>query len=188
MASAPHPRKLIRAAAVNLLATSDASTPPVFPTAAKARVYNSRDFPADARIMPVVVVYSGDDVIDPDYRHDGGVRRRFLKLMVECYAVGDDGAEAVDDCALEVENWLHANPTLGNLVEWCTINSTVIAFAETAEVALWTAVLTFDVVYYTQLIEVEGRRPTTVMLGYDPDTGPGHEPDYTDVTGVMPDA
>ncbi|MER9003330.1 hypothetical protein NKI15_06835 [Mesorhizobium sp. M0862] len=180
---APHPRKLIRAAVAALLSTPDASDPPVFPTGAKARVYDSRDFPADARIMPVCVVYTGADVIDPDHRHDGGIRRHFLKLIVECYAVGDDGAEAVDECANQVETWLHANPTLGNRVEWCTIFGTDTAFAEQGEVALWTVILTFDIIYYTQLIADDGRRPTTVMLGFDPEIGIGHEPDYTDITG-----
>ncbi|QKC89998.1 hypothetical protein EB230_17475 [Mesorhizobium sp. NZP2234] len=182
---APHPRKIIRAAVAALLATPDAADPPVFPTAAKARFYNSRDFPADARTMPVGVVYTGKDLIDPDYRHDGGIRRRFLKLIVECYAVGDEGADAVDDCAFQVETWLHANPTLGNLVEWCTIFETDTAFAEQGEVALWTAILTFDIIYYTQLIEVDGRPPTTVLLGFDPETGPGNEPLYTDVTALI---
>lgn len=182
---APHPRKLIRAAVAALLSTPDTSVPPVFPTAAKARVYNSRDFPADARIMPVVVVYTGKDLIDPDYRHDGGIRRRFLKLMVECYAVGDAGADAVDDCAFEVETFLHANPTLGNLVEWCTIFETDTAFAEQGEVSLWTSILTFDIIYYTQLIPDSTGRPTTVLLGFDPETGLGHEPDYTDITGEV---
>ncbi|RUV00059.1 hypothetical protein EOB36_18095 [Mesorhizobium sp. M6A.T.Cr.TU.017.01.1.1] len=182
---AAHPRKIIRAAVAALLVTPDASDPPVFPTAAKARFYDSRDFPLDARTMPVGVVYSADERIDPDFRHDGGVRRRIMELRVEFYGVGDAGAEVVDEGAFEVENAIHANPTINNLVEWCTLTGTAIAFAEQGEVSLWTAILTFEVIYYTHLVADETGRPTTVLLGFDPETGPGNEPDYVDVTDVI---
>lgn len=178
-----HPRKIIRAAVASLLATPDASDPPVYPTGARARFYDSRDFALDARTMPVGVVYTAGERMDPDYRHNNGIRRRIMELRIEFYHTGDDGAEGVDLGAWQVENALHANPTINNLVEWCSLTDTSIASAVQGETALFTAIMTFEVIYYTHLAEGEGGQPVTVLLGFDPETGPGNEADYTAIIG-----
>lgn len=181
---ADHPRKQIRDAVVAMLSAQDGAGE--YPTGAKARVYNSRDFPLDARIMPVCLVYTFNESLDSDYQHDGGVRRRIMDLRVEFYQAGDSAAADVDEGAFQVENIIHADPTLGNLVESCRLQSTDIAFAAEGDFALFTAVMVFEIVYYTHLIEDEGGRPVTVLLGFDPETGPGNEGKYIDTGEQVP--
>lgn len=178
-----HPRKIIRAAVASLLKTPDGSDPPLYPTSAGVRFYDSRDFPLDIKKMPAGVVYTLSERLDPDYRHDGGLRRRIMELRVEVYDVDDDAAEGVDKAAWEVENAIHANPTIGNLVEWCILTDTRIAAAEQGDLALFTAIMTFEVVYYTHVKPDSEGRPVTVLLGFEPETGIGHEADYIAVIG-----
>lgn len=179
-----HPRKEVRAAIVALLKTPEGVAPAqVFPTSVNARWYDSRDTPTDTRLMPVGVVYTANERLDPDYRHDGGVRRRIMTMRIEAYHTGDEAAEGVDLIAWEVENLLHANPTIGNKVESCRLETTEIAFAEAGDVSLFAAVMEWEVVYYTHVVVDDGDVPKTVLLGFDPETGPGNEDDYTVIIG-----
>lgn len=177
-----HPRKIIRGAAVSVLATGTGD-PLVYPTDAGARVFDSRDLPLGENTPPTILVYTNAEEIDRDQFHEGGPRRRILTMMVECYAVGaEDAADTVDTLAWQAENALRADPTLGNLVERCEYINSAIAFDDSAEVALWAAGMSFEVVYWTHDIADEGEPPQIVMVGYDPLTGPGNEPLYSEVT------
>lgn len=179
---ADHPRKVIRAAAVSMLATPDANGD--FPTGAKARFHDSRDFPVDARTMPVGLIYTESEEFDPEHMHDNGVRRRIMQMKAEFYQVGENAAADVDEGAWQIENAFYANPTINDLAESVRLTRMESAFADNGEYALWTAVLTLEVVYWTHVQPDTAGRPTTVLLGFDPDTGPGHESDYSQVIGV----
>lgn len=176
-----NPRAIIREAFVQMLKTPDPQDPQSFPTDAKARWHNSRDFPLDARVMPTGVAYTVRERTDPDYRHESGIRRKIMELRAEYYHTGDAAGDLVDEGAWQIENAVHASPTLGNLVESCHLTDTDIAFAEQGDFALFTAVMTFEITYYTHVQEDEEGRPTIVLLGFDPETGPGHEPDYEEI-------
>lgn len=169
-----HPRELVRAAMVALIKAGG--------TDAAHRVYDSRDFTLNTNATPAIVAYTLAERIDPDQQHQDGLRRRIMDMRVECYHTGDAGAAAVDRMAWQVENCARTDPTLGGRVEWCKLSSTDMAFAEQGEFALHAAVMTFEVVYYTHLYEVDGEPPITVLLGFEPQVGPGHEPEYVDLT------
>lgn len=187
-----HPRKAIRSRVVDILThPAEGSTTP--PTPAGRRVYDSRDLPIDPEQgTPAILVYTREETLNDVDQMDDGIRRRTLDLLIEVYDTGtsDDGdeddedgngAERVDDIAWQVENLIYADPTLGNLVERCTLVSTSIQVAADAEIPLWAAVLLFRVVYVTHKREDEGSVPTQVFLGFDPDTGPGNEPEYDEI-------
>jgi hypothetical protein len=188
-----HPREIIRDRFAALLSTPTDSPAPVFPTAAKRRVYNSRDLPLDAEsATPAILIYTLSETLDPVEAMDGGIRRRTMDLAVQIYETGlsregdpgemDLGALRVDEIAWTVENLVYADPTFGGLVERCTLKETSIQVAGDAEeTALWVAGMAFEVVYVTHMREAEGTTPTQIMLGFDPDTGPGNEPDYYEV-------
>lgn len=178
-----HPKKIIRAYVTGLLTRHDPAAPEAWPTAAQGMIFNSRDFNVSGDNLPAGIVYTGDETIDLAYRHDGGIRRRILELKIEYYAEGDAGADAVDDGAMQVENAIHADPSLGTLVESCQLSRIDTAFAEMGEIALWTSILTFQVIYYTHFRSIDGEAPVTVLLGYDPETGPGNEAKYTAIIG-----
>lgn len=176
---ADHPRKAVRAAIVQLLRTQgdDGS----YPTMAGARVYDSADSPGDTDEPTEINVYMVDETIDPAFRHDGGMRRRIMGLRIECYYNGALGGERADRMAWEVENAIRTDPTVGNLVEWCHLENTQIVFAERGDISLFCAVMAWQVIYYTHEYQDGVGRPVTVMLGFDPDIGPGNESDYTAV-------
>jgi len=186
-----HPRRLIRQRVVELL-TAQRGDPPVYPTSAERRVYDSRDLPIDETSgTPAILVYTLREELDEAEQMDGGIRRRTMDLLVEIYraSVTPDGYEGpevlggpeVDDIAWRVESIVYANPTLGDMVERCTLISTDIQVSEDGVVPLWAAIMLFRVVYVTHLQEVEGSPPTQILLGFEPDTGPGNEPFYTEV-------
>lgn len=190
-----HPREIIRDRFVTLLATPSEAPTPVYPTAARHRVYNSRDLPLDAETAtPAILIYTLREELDPIEQMDGGIRRRTMTLSVQIYETGlsrvgdtaeaDLGALRVDEIAWTVENLVYADPTFGGLVERCSLLSTEIQVAGDAEeLALWVAGMSFEIVYVTHLRESEGSTPSQVLLGFDPDTGEGNEPQYVDVYG-----
>lgn len=181
---ADHPRKQIRAALVALLKAPvdpEAATL-AYHTAAGPQWYDSRDIPLDVERLPAGLIYTPEEQIDPAYLHQGGNRRRILTLRAEIYTTGDDAPIDVDEIAWQVEEFVRLNATVGNRVEWCNLKSTNIGIAGQGEMTLFVAVLEFEVIYWTEVVEVGGR-PTTVLLGFDPETGPGNEGDYTVVTG-----
>lgn len=176
-----HPRKLVRGAFVDALKT------PVdgeYPTDSGERVEDSRDIPLKPGKLPATIIYTTGETIDADTRQTGGIRRRRMTLRCEHYHAGDDGAAAVDRLAWQTEITINKDETLGGMVESCQLAGTDLAFAEGAEFALHAAVMDFEVVYCTHQIEVEGSTPVTVLLGFDPFTGPGHEDDYIEVGEV----
>jgi hypothetical protein len=136
-----HPRKALRAAAVEIIRSAG--------TDAAHRVYNSRDFTLNTNSTPAIVVYTLGERIDSDQQHEGGLRRRVMDMRVECYHTGDDGADAVDEMAWQVETALRAAPTLGNLALTTRLINTDMAFAAQGEFALHAAVMHWEVTYYT---------------------------------------
>ncbi|RVH56277.1 hypothetical protein CN213_16145 [Sinorhizobium meliloti] len=178
---APHPRKLIRADMVSLLKAAIPGDPVTYPTRAGQRVFDSADSPPHEDDPPSINVYMVGEDIDPEYRHQEGQRRRIMEVRVECYYSGGDGGEIVDEMAWQVENALRANPTINNKVEWCHLINTNVFFVESKKLALFAAVMTWQVIYYTHEYIDEGGRPTIVLLGFAPEIGPGHEPDYSEI-------
>ena len=100
----PHQRTRIRNATVSRLLGA---------TAAGARVYPSRVVPFRKGDLPVLCVYTLDEVADDD----GSAPReltRALDLIIEGWVMpGLNVDVALDDLALEVETAMHADPYLG---------------------------------------------------------------------------
>jgi len=171
-----HPRKIIRQAIVELIQAGNTD-------AAPDSIFDTRDMVVFNGDFPAISVYTQAERLEPQETQDFGLRRRIMTVGIECYHVGDDGAEIIDRLAWQVENILHANPTLNNLVEFCHLTETAMAFADDASRTLHGAVMSFDVTYCTHLYEVEGQPPVTVLYGFDPQTGLGNEDDYIPLGG-----
>lgn len=185
-----HPRRIIRAKAVELLKGSDGD----HPTAAEDRVHPARTVPLFPAGMPAILVYTGSETIDRDVALNvPGARRRLLELTVEIYAakVPAEGGQAtpepedtIDDVAASVEAVLDASETLDLLVESCTLRDTAIDGASDGEIDVFAASMIYDVVYYTVPdMDDPAAPPTIVKVGFEPDTGPGQEDSYHEVTG-----
>lgn len=175
-----NPGREVRAAIVDLLKTPFGD-PPAMPTAAGGRVFNSSDSPGDVDGGKEINVYSPGETIDPLYQHAAGIRRRIMDLRIECYHYGASGADVVDDMRWQVEEAINRDPTIGNRVEWCRLQSAATYFAEHGDVSATACVMVWEVIYYTGYSEDEGTRPTIVFLGFTPEVGPGHEDDYTKI-------
>lgn len=173
-----NPGRIIRSAIVDLLKTPYGD-PPASPTAAGARVFNSSDSPGDVDAGAEINVYLAGETLDSTYQHQGGIRRRIMDLRIECYHYGASGADSVDDMRWQVEQTMRRDPTLGNRVEWCRLKESSIFFAEQGDVALFAAVTSWEVIYYTDLFLEDGVTPTIVLIGFSPEIGPTHQDDYT---------
>jgi len=166
----PHPRQIIRQTMTVLIQAGS--------TSAGDNVYDTRDLTLFTDNFPAISVYSLSERLEEDEQQTHGLRRRVMTIAVECYHTGKDGAQMVDKLAWEVENILHANPTLNDLVEWCKLTDTALAFEDDGQQVIYGAFMTFEVTYLTHLYEVEGQTLVTVLYGFDPLTGLGNEPHY----------
>jgi hypothetical protein len=106
-----HPRQQLRHAAVAALLDK---------TAAGARVYRMRVAPNKTGKLPSLSVYTPGEDVDTEASMESAPREleRVIELVVD--AIVEAGPEDVDDAidalCLEVENALHADPTLGGVV------------------------------------------------------------------------
>jgi len=169
-----HPRQIIRQTIVELLKAGNVD-------AASNSIFDTHDKPLFADDLSAISVYTQSERLEEQESQDYGLRRRIMSVGVECYHGGDAGASIVDKLAWQVENILHANPTLQEKVEFCRLTDTSIAFTDDGKQVLHAAVMTFEVTYCTHLFEVEGLPPVTVLYGLDPHTGKGHESDYVNL-------
>jgi hypothetical protein len=177
-----NPRKLLTEAIANFLKTPKTADPLTFWTDAKARVYDTDDSPPDAEGMCEINVVFVGETVDAATKHQGGPRRRVAQVRIECYHTASKNA--ADDLAWQTEEALRADPTIGGKVEWLTIAGLDLFVGKMETFSIFAAMLNCEVIYWTHYEEVPGERPTTVLLGFDPETGPGNEPDYSEVIGL----
>jgi hypothetical protein len=178
----PNPRKLITAAVAEYLKTPISTDPLTFQTGAKGRVFDTDSTPMDADGEDEINVVFSRESIDPTTQHQGGPRRRVMQMSVECYST--KSKDNADDLAMQVEDAMRANPTLGNAVEWLKLTDVDLYVAEREAFALYGAVMQWEVVYWTHVQPDEDGRPVTVLLGFNPEVGPGNEPDYSAIIGA----
>ncbi|MCW1412207.1 hypothetical protein OLZ32_28050 [Rhizobium sp. 1AS11] len=176
-----NPRKLITAAIAEYLRTPVTTDPLTFRTDAKGRALDSDSTPPDADGLAEINVVFARETIDATTQHQGGPRRRVMQVSVECYSTASK--DAADDLAMQVEDAMRENPTLGNTVESLILTDVDLYIAERDSFALFAAMMKWEVVYWTHVQPDETGRPTTVLLGFAPEIGPGSEPDYSTIIG-----
>jgi len=167
----PPPRQIIRQTIVELIKAGNTD-------AVSSSIFDTHDKPLFADDLPAISVYTQSERLEDLDNQDFGLRRRIMSVGIECYHSGEGGAAIVDKLSWQVENILHANPTLNTQVEWCKLTDTSLAFSDDGKFVLHGAVMTFEVTYCTHLYEIEGMPPVTVLYGFDPQTGKGNESDY----------
>ncbi|ENN90258.1 hypothetical protein [Bartonella bovis] len=164
-----HPRETLRKRFVELIKAGK--------TAAGDEIYNMRDFNFSPEDHPFVNVSTQNEKIESG--HDYGARRRILTVDVECYDTRENGARFVDQLAWEIETIFHNNPNLNNTVESCRLQNIAMAFGDNGSLALHGSILTFEVIYVTNISPEE---ESTVFfepcVGFDPDTGLNNEDKY----------
>ncbi|WP_455466389.1 hypothetical protein [Bartonella sp. B39] len=168
------PRETIRESFVALIKAAK--------TAAGEHVFNMRDFNFSPENTPAINISTQSETIEDG--HDFGARRRVLTVDVECYDTRENGAHFVDQLAWEVEEIFYANPNLNNTVETCRLQNIAMAFGDNGVVALHGAILTFEVIYVTNIPNMdEGEGSVTAQfiepfLGFEPETGVRNKDKY----------
>ncbi|WP_413154918.1 hypothetical protein [Bartonella sp. cb54] len=171
------PREMVRASFVALIKAAK--------TSVGDNVFNMRDFNFSSENMPAINVSTQSETLEQG--HDYSLRRRILTVDVECYATEENGARCVDQLAWEVENVFHANPHLNNKVESCRLQNIAFAFGDNGVLALHGAILTFEVIYVTNIPDAdEGNIAASCVepfVGFDPETGVSNEDKYQKIEG-----
>ncbi|MBF0305775.1 MAG: hypothetical protein HQL41_09025 [Alphaproteobacteria bacterium] len=188
-----HPRQVIRQAFSDRLADVVPDTdPPAHRTACLGRVWPSRTKPLFPKDMPALLVYSRAEKVRDGGDADGhGPLTRQLNLTVEILAEGgDDGLNAtLDAITVQVEDALDgfdipSTPLAG--WEWMVtqirLDEVDTDFSSEAEKVIGATRLTYVVTYQTARVVTEsGDPPTRVFVGYAPEIGAAHEPEYEEV-------
>lgn len=134
-----HARTQIRQAVVNLLKDN---------TAAGSRVYASRVYALDDPKLPALLVFTPQEGMGNPSMQRPRTQQRNLQLVIEGYvkARGDIDAEA-DALALEVEQIIGADPTLGGLVKDAMLDTSTTQLSGEGEKPVAIISLTFAVLY-----------------------------------------
>ncbi len=134
-----HARTQIRQAVVNLLKDQ---------TAAGNRVYESRVYPLDDPKLPALLVFTPQESMGNPTMQRPRTQQRQLQLVIEGYlkARGDIDSDA-DALALEVEQLIGADPTIGGLVKDAMLDVTTTQLSGEGEKPVAIVSLTFMALY-----------------------------------------
>lgn len=124
-------------------------------TLVSSRVYTTRVHPLNEANLPAISVYTGSESSE---RYNVGVTdiNRTLSLEIDIY-VRETGSfdDDVDAIAVQVEEAMAGDFTIGGLVKSSVLISTAIQFDGEADQILGVAKLTYQVRYVTSLTDVE---------------------------------
>lgn len=117
-------------------------------TIAGNNVYEARVYPINDPKLPALLVYTKQETVGEQSMSYPRTQHRELLMTVEAYAKARGNVdEATDDLALEIEELIAADPTLGGLVKDTVLDTTETQFSDDGERPIAVAVLTFSVLY-----------------------------------------
>lgn len=145
-----HARTQIRNAVTALLLNN---------TSAGNKVYESRVYPLENPKLPALLIYTKQEVVADQSMSRPRTQVRQLQLTVEAYVKATSNIdETADTLAVEVEQIIAADPTLGGLAKDAMLTNTDIQFLDDGEKPIAVAVLTFTVNY-----TVKENAPQTII-------------------------
>lgn len=179
-----HPRAAIREAVVALLRGT---------TLACDRVFANREKPIDATTpLPVLLIYTPDEKRGEIQNEAGGPKliSRVLTLEVQVLSQAHGPfQDLIDDVALQVENAIGSDPTLGGLADDITYLDTSLHPVEEMGRALIGAAIHYEVEYTTdespaEDLELQGLDLIHAKWDIKPpvDTGESEPTDVIDLT------
>jgi len=144
-----HPRKAIRRKVIAVLKAAN--------TAAGQEVHPNRVIPLTLKRMPAFLIYTLQETIDPESVETGPRElTRLLDLQVDAIVAAVTADEALDDTlddlALEIEQALHADTSLGGLSDDLYLVDTDVGFDPDGEIPAGRVSLTYRVKYRTLAI------------------------------------
>ncbi|MCH2547462.1 MAG: phage minor tail U family protein [Alphaproteobacteria bacterium] len=117
-------------------------------TAAGNNVYEARVYPINDPKLPALLIYTKQEVVGEQSMSRPRTQQRELMLSVEAYVKARGNVDEVtDDLALEIEQLIAADPTLGGLVKDIALEITETQFSDDGEKPVAVAILTFSTLY-----------------------------------------
>lgn len=134
-----HARTQIRQAVATLLKNN---------TSASANVFEARAYALDDPKLPALLVYTKQETVGQTSMSYLRSQQRELQVSIEAYVkargkVDDD----TDTLALEIEQLIAADPTLGGLVKDVVLDTTETLISDEGEKPIAVAVLNYAVLY-----------------------------------------
>lgn len=141
MASDDHLRRQIRDQVATMLAGL---------TTTGSNVFVTRAHPAEQANLPALLIYTLSETADLSTDDAQGVKtyRRTLELAVEGVAQGVSVDDVLDDIALEVEEAIEADPTLGGLAWDSALTDTSIDVSRDGKKEGGSVRLVYSITYY----------------------------------------
>lgn len=172
-----HPRKQIRDKVVSLL---------IGKTDAANNIFPSRVRPIEEQTLPTVQVYANSESTEI-WQEAPREYERKLSLSVQITAKADDSLEDVlDAIAIQVEDVLRQDHTLGELCRDVILSGTELTLNQNGDTLIGSCNITYDILYYTRA--VADRIPengyndlNTMDIKYHTPTTPQNQNDAEDV-------
>ena len=134
-----HARTQIRNAVTTLLKGN---------TTAGNNVYEARVYPLNDPKLPALLVYTKQETVGEQSMSRPRTQQRELFVTVEAYVKARGNVdEDTDNLAMEIEQLIAADPTLGGLVKDTALDTTETQFSDDGEKPVAVAILTFSVLY-----------------------------------------
>lgn len=142
-----HARTQIRNAVTTLLKSN---------TTAGDNVFEARVYPINDPKLPALLIYTKQETAGEQSMSRPRTQQRELMVTVEAYVKERGNVdEATDTLAMEIEQLVAADPTLGGLVKDTALDTTETQFSDDGEKPIAVAVLTFSVLYVVKEHEPE---------------------------------
>lgn len=117
-------------------------------TTAGDNVYEARVYPLNDPKLPALLVYSKQETVGEQSMSRPRTQQRELMITVEAYVKARGNVdEDTDTLAMEIEQLIAADPSLGGLVKDTALDTTETQFSDDGEKPVAVAILTFSVLY-----------------------------------------
>lgn len=142
-----HARTQIRNAVTTLLKGN---------TTAGNNVYEARVYPINDPKLPALLVYTKQETVGEQSMSRPRTQQRELIVSVEAYVKARGNVdEETDTLAMEIEQLIAADPTIGGLVKDTALDTTETQFSDDGEKPVAVAILNFSVLYVVKEHEPE---------------------------------
>lgn len=145
-----HARTIIRQAVIALLKGN---------TSAGNNVFEARVYPIDDPKLPALLVYTKLETLGEQSMSRPRTQQRELRLSIEVYVKARGKVdEDTDALALEIEQLIAADVTLGGLVKDMVLDTTETQFSDDGERPVAVAVMNYAILY-----TVKEHQPQTLV-------------------------
>ena len=117
-------------------------------TTAGNNVFEARVYPINDPKLPALLIYTKQETVGDQSMSRPRTQQRELFVTIEAYVKARGNVdEDTDNLALEIEQLIAADPTLGGLVKDISLDTTDTQFSDDGERPVAVAILTFSVLY-----------------------------------------